>query len=68
MTERIIIANWDLCVLTDTDGHLNIYITNLECDVVTEIETGQGDGVGEQLALRFTTDKIEKDYEVYSNN
>ncbi len=42
---------WEVLVLVDADQHLNIY----ECD------TGQGDrGSGEELALRYTTNVIEK--------
>ena len=43
------------------DQHLNIYITNTNSPDIYECDTGQGDrGSGEELALRYTTDAIEK--------
>jgi len=58
--------NWKIEVITDDDNHLNIYIENMdESNTVLEIDTGQGSGRGEQLALRFTTPEIEKAYVAY---
>lgn len=55
--------NWKVTIIEDDDKHLNIYIEANNVTDIHEIETGQGDGKeGEQLALRFTTDKIEKEY------
>ena len=55
-------SGWNITCLIDDDNHLNIYITNEFSNEIYEIETGQGDGIGEQLAQRFTTKKIEDDY------
>ena len=50
---------WTVNVLIDDDNHLNIYIENEDGTNINQIETGQGDGDdGDQLATRFTTDKI----------
>jgi hypothetical protein len=57
------VGNWNVCSCVDDDGHLNVYVTNAECDTIGEIETGQGNGEGEQYATRYTTDRIESDYE-----
>jgi hypothetical protein len=63
MSIRQQIKDWDVTLIVDEDGHLNVYVLNNNSEEVTEIETGQGDGVdGEQLALRFTTPKIEADH------
>ncbi len=52
---------WEVLVLVDADNHLNIYITNTNSSDIYECDTGQGDrGSGEELALRYTTDVIEK--------
>ena len=56
------IEPWNVKAVVDSDGHLNLYITNTESRLVNEIETGQGDGDGEPFALRFTTPLIETDY------
>ena len=53
---------WNIHTVVDPDGHLNIYITNVDNSRVIEIESGQGNGEGEQLALRFTTQQIEDEY------
>lgn len=59
---RCVYSNgWDVEVIVDDDGHLNIYIERKEDkSKIYEIETGQGDGNGEQLAIRITTDQLEK--------
>ena len=56
------IEPWNVKAMVDSDGHLNLYITNTESRLVNEIETGQGDGDGEPFALRFTTPLIENNY------
>ena len=53
---------WNVGVLVDDDGHLNIYITCQDGSDIKAIDTGQGDGHGEQLAYRLTTDRIEAIY------
>jgi hypothetical protein len=59
---------WEVLVLVDADNHLNIYITNTNSSDIYECDTGQGDrGSGEELALRYTTDVIEKAAEDDSN-
>jgi hypothetical protein len=55
-------SGWVVRIIVDDDGHLNIYITNTDCQEIFEIDTGQGSGINEQLALRFTTNEIEGDY------
>lgn len=54
---------WLLTPIVDDDGHLNIYIENMDGTSVEEIDTGQGTGRGEQLAIRLTTSGIEQDYQ-----
>jgi len=55
------IETWNIKAAVDSDGHLNLYITNTESRIVNEIATAQGDGDGEQFAIRFTTPLIEND-------
>jgi len=50
---------WKVVTEVDDDGHLNIYIENKFSDRIDEIESGRGDGDGEQLASRYTTPRIE---------
>ena len=58
-----LIFGWDVNIQVDSDGHLNIYITNKDKTDIVECDTGQGDGCdGEQLALRFSTNRIEDEY------
>ena len=54
-------GDWDVTVAVDDDGHLNVYVTNWKSSEVFEVETGQGDGEGEQLAFRVTTREIEEE-------
>ena len=55
-------TSWDVEVLVDDDGHLNIYITNADNSTIFDVGSGQGDGMdGDQLALRLTTDYIESE-------
>lgn len=64
MTAVAVKPNWDVVTVVDDDGHLNVYITTDDPNgVINQIDTGQGDGDGEQLALRFTTAKLETDYQ-----
>ncbi len=53
---------WEVLFLVDDDKHLNIYIKNSNSNEIYDIETGQGDGINEQMAVRFTTQKIEHDH------
>lgn len=53
---------WHVQVVVDTDGHLNICIENEDGTEIEEVETTQGDGDGEPLALRFTTRGLEERY------
>jgi hypothetical protein len=63
MNEIVTKSGWRVKVLEDDDNHLNIYIENEDETTIHDIDTGQGDGTeGEQLALRFTTDDIERAY------
>jgi hypothetical protein len=63
ITKTVDMGGWNVCLNVDDDEHLNIYLTNKDDDTIHEIETGQGDGAGEQLALRFTTPAIEERWE-----
>lgn len=53
---------WTIHTVVDSDGHLNLYIENDDASKIIEVETGQGDGDHEQMALRFTTQQIEDEY------
>lgn len=63
LTNAELTNGWIINADVDDDNHLNIYITNELSDRIYEIDTGQGNGIYEQLALRFTTKKIEDDYD-----
>ncbi|MHA2063237.1 MAG: hypothetical protein ACXABY_02530 [Candidatus Thorarchaeota archaeon] len=54
-------AGWLVHILKDDDDHLNLYIENKYSEEIIIVDTGQGDGKDEQLALRFTTAKIERE-------
>ena len=57
---RSLTYGWNVELLVDDDGHLNVYIENDHDSTINEVWTGQGDGQqGEQMALRFTTPTIE---------
>ena len=60
MAQHLLPDGWKVELLVDDDGHLNVYIENVFSDLIEEIETGQGNGIGEQKALRFTTTDIEE--------
>lgn len=48
--------------LSDLGGKLLMGVASLDESPMLEVDTGQGDGTGgEQLALRFSTVKIEKE-------
>jgi hypothetical protein len=59
---RAKVGCWRIYASCDDDGHLNLYLLNDEDDHIIEIESGQGDGIEEQLALRFTTRGTETKY------
>ena len=52
-------GDWVFEIAKDTDGHLNLYITNIKSDNLYEIE---GDQHGEELHYRITTAEIEETY------
>jgi hypothetical protein len=52
-------GDWVVEIAKDTDGHLNLYITNVKSDNLYEIE---GDQHGEELHYRITTSEIEEAY------
>ncbi len=54
---------WQVSLVVDDDGHLNLYVNNFDSSAILEVDTGQGDGSpGEQLAIRLTTESIEERY------
>lgn len=58
-------GDWEISILEDDDGHLNIYVQNLKSNTVINTDTGQGDGTsGEQYAIRFTTPEIEESLDI----
>ena len=59
---KVKLKNFEVGILEDDDGHLNVYIESNDGSDIREIDTGQGGGVGEQLALRFTNKTIEDNY------
>lgn len=60
---KLVLPNgWELVALVDEDAHLNIYVENDDKSDIVEVDTGQGDGVGEQLAIRLSTGAIEDEY------
>ena len=57
------INGWRVSCRVDDDGHRNVYVENTDGTDIREFETGQGDGTnGEQYAVRFTTERIEREY------
>jgi len=63
--ERMVLpAAWVVRILADHDDPDAVLIQaiNMDCKTIHQIDTGQGDGDGEQLAMRFTTPKIEQAY------
>ena len=52
-------GDWVIEIAKDTDGHLNLYITNIKSDNLYEID---GDQHGEELHYRITTTEIEEAY------
>ena len=52
-------GDWVIEINKDTDGHLNLYITNIKSDDLYEID---GDQHGEELHYRITTTEIEEAY------
>jgi hypothetical protein len=58
---KAILGEWEVQLIVDTDGHLNAYVKHSDGSEISEIESGEGDGInGEALAVRFTTASIEK--------
>ena len=52
-------GDWVVEIAKDTDGHLNLYITNTKSDNMYEID---GDQHREELHYRITTTEIEEAY------
>jgi hypothetical protein len=49
-------AGWEVQAIVDEDGHINVFVKNIDGSDVFEVETGQGDGEnGDALAFRLTT-------------
>ncbi len=51
--------SWSVQVIEDSDGHLNIYVTNSESEKLWDVE---GDHNGDELHYRITTKEIERKY------
>jgi hypothetical protein len=51
--------DWSVQVIEDSDGHLNIYVTNSESKKLWDVE---GDHNGDELHYRITTEEIERKY------
>ncbi len=60
-SKSIVVEDYQIHLVLDEDGHLNIYVESLDDSSVVEIETGQN--TDKQLAYRFSTEKIEKEVE-----
>ena len=58
-------GDWVVEITKDTDGHLNLWITNAKSDNMYEID---GDQYGEELHYRITTTEIEDSYRKEINN
>ena len=52
-------SDWSVQVIEDSDGHLNIYVTNSESKKLWDVE---GDHNGDELHYRITTEEIERKY------
>lgn len=57
--KSIVIEDYQVHMIVDEDGQLNIYVESLDDSEIIEIETGQD--TDKQIAHRFTTEKIESD-------
>ena len=58
--KSIVMEDYQIHMIVDEDGQLNIYVESLDDSPVIEIETGQD--TDNQVAHRFTTEKIEEKY------
>lgn len=55
---RADINNWSVCVVEDEDGHLNLYVMNVDSNDLHD-DSGQH---GDELHYRITTKEIEEAY------
>jgi len=57
----VVLGDWNVSLVNDEDGHLSVYLSHKDG---TEISDCCADiGNENEWAERFTTEKIEKDYE-----
>jgi len=55
---------WNVEIIVDDDGHLNIYVENDDKTTIHQVDSDQGDGInGEQYAIRMTTEQLEREYQ-----
>ena len=59
MSNPLKINNWSVQVIEDSDGHLNIYVTNSESEKLWDVGS---DHNGDELHYRITTEEIERKY------
>ena len=53
---RVELNNWSVALVEDSDGHLNMYIMNIESNDLYEVD---GDQHGDELHYRITSKEIE---------
>jgi hypothetical protein len=56
---RVDLNNWSVALVEDSDGHLNMYIMNVESNDLYEVD---GDQHGDELHYRITSKEIEEAY------
>jgi len=62
----VTLGDWNISLVNDEDGHLSVYLSHKDG---TEIIDCQADiGNEYEWAERFTTEKIEKDYNLENND
>ena len=59
LLSTVTVNNWSVQANEDSDGHLNIYVTNSESEKLRDVE---GDHNGDELHYRITTEEIEMKY------
>ena len=57
---RVELNNWSVALVEDSDGHLNMYIMNVESNNLYDVD---GDQHGDELHYRITTQGIERAYQ-----
>ena len=58
--EAVNVGDWNVSLVSDEDGHLGVYISHKDGSEIIECQAGIGDE--HEWAERFTTEKIENNF------